>query len=126
MAEASRLGIRYPLSRLQAQGVLRILETPSNGSDLSQKECLEQIVTCLHAGDLFRLAELLRDARLQGISHLSENCAEVFSNSQRRDQIIVTRAIERLVNELAFVLKESAGVMRRRICTQWTKKGSRR
>lgn len=126
ISEASRLGIRYPITRLEALDILRILETSVTDSDTSQRDCFEQISASLSTGDLFQLAQHVRTARSQGASFLNGDFEESFSHSQRRDQALLTKAIQRVADELAFVLRESSSIMRKRICKKWNKKGSNR
>ncbi|OIO38233.1 MAG: hypothetical protein AUJ72_02805 [Candidatus Omnitrophica bacterium CG1_02_46_14] len=126
VALASELGVRYPVTRVQAQDIVQILETAIEDPGLSWRACLEQISKTLQTGDLFCLAKLMRSACLKGTTPFGENISENYPDNYRRDQALLTRAVQRLTSELGFVLKESPGVIRKRIYKTWTKKVAHR
>ncbi|OGW91784.1 MAG: hypothetical protein A3D28_03825 [Omnitrophica bacterium RIFCSPHIGHO2_02_FULL_63_14] len=103
--EARRIGIRYPLTKVQAQQILKVVEAESPGGDARMPED--------YAGTM---ADLLRKALSQGIAPSEHTAGEAsFREGRRHEQAALARAAERATDELAFALHESPVALKKRI-----------
>ena len=113
--QAGEAGLRYPITRIQAEGLLRILQMPADGvyADLQPQEVLERFAACLHQSDIFKLAEAVRNFSKLGFADTDFYFENL--NSRKREQILFDRAVGKLIEELSLSSGSTGREMRKKI-----------
>lgn len=101
VAQAEAAGLRRPLTKEQAEAVLRAFDLPAQALGPNSKEQLEEIEHRLKSGDLFEVAGMVRDLAASGVDGWPGQTTVSFMNRRRNERMMLGDAVDRLVEELA-------------------------
>lgn len=101
VTQAEAAGLRRPLTREQAEAVLRAFDLPAQPLGPNSKEQLEGVEHRLKSGDLFEVAGMVRDLAASGVDGWPGQTTASFMNRRRNERMMLGDAVDRLVEELA-------------------------
>lgn len=107
VARAEEAGLRRHMTRSQAEEVLRVFQLPATPLKPHSKEDLEEVACRLSSHDPRIVASTIRDLVTAGVKGWLGQPDGAFMNHQRSEQVMLTRALERLIEELAYVRQTS-------------------
>ena len=102
-AQAAAAGLRRPMTRPEAERILQVLRTPSSPLEPRSKEQLDEVSTRLNGSDMLQVAETIRDLTAAGVKGWSGQTDGAFGNHRRSEQVLLSQALSRLIDELAHV-----------------------
>lgn len=103
VAQAEASGLRCPITREQAEAVLRVFELPPQPLGPASREQLEVISARLGSGDLCAVAAAIRDLVASGVDGRFGQTDGTFVNRRRSERMMLGSALERLIDEVARV-----------------------
>lgn len=124
VAQAAAAGLRYPVARSEVEEVLQVFQLPATPLEPRAKEELDQIAARLNGRDLRMVAATVRDLVAAGVKGWLGQPEGALMNHRRTEQAMLTQALERLIEELAFVRQTSRKTIEERIrkCLERTRR----
>lgn len=117
VAQAEAGGLRCPITRPEAEEVLQVFRLPATALKPHSKEDLDEVAARLSSHDPRIVAATIRDLMTAGVKGWLGQPEGAFMNRQRSEQVMLTRALERLIEELAYVRHTSRKTIEERIRT---------
>lgn len=102
VAQAEAAGLRRPVGHQQAEEVLRVFHLPATPLEPRSKEDLDAVAARLNSHDLRLVAATIRDLVTAGVKGWLGQPDGAFTNHRRSEQAMLTQALERLTEELAY------------------------
>lgn len=129
VAQAEAGGLRRPITRSEAEEVLQVFQLPATPLEPHSKEELDEVAARLNSHDMRMVAATVRDLVAAGVKGWLGQPEGAFTNHRRSKQAMLTQALERLTEELAYAqhtsrktieeyIRKCLGRTRRRRATQ--------
>jgi RNA polymerase-interacting CarD/CdnL/TRCF family regulator len=115
VAQAEAAGLRRPISSQQAEEVLRVFHLPATALEPRSKEDLDEVAARLNSSDPRVVAATIRDLVAAGVKGWLGQPDGAFTNQRRSEQAMLTQALARLTEELAYVQHTSRATIEGRI-----------
>ena len=119
VTQAAGGGLRWPITRQEADAILAVFGRTANSLEPRTKERLDEVSTRLSSTDLLRVAETIRDLVVAGTKGWNGQADGAFVNHRRSEQVLLSQAFSRLTEEVAYAhrlsRKEIEGQIRRRL-----------
>jgi len=115
VAQAKQAGLRRPISQQQVEEILQVLQRPATPCETSSKEELDKVSARLNSPDPLVVAGTIRDLVAAGVKGWLGQPDAAFTNHRRSEQAMLTQALDRLIEELAYVQHTSRKTIEGRI-----------
>jgi RNA polymerase-interacting CarD/CdnL/TRCF family regulator len=103
VAQAEAAGLRRPITRSEAEGVLQVFQLPATPLAPHSREELDEVAARLNSHDLRMVAATIRDLVAAGVKGWPSQPDGALTNHRRSEHAMLTQALERLIEELAYV-----------------------
>lgn len=117
VAQAEAAGVRRLITRAEAEEVLQVFQVPGTPLEPHSKEELDEVTARLNGHDLRMVAATVRDLVAAGVKGWPGQPEGALANHRRSKQAMLTQALERLIEELAYVQRTSRKSIEERIQT---------
>lgn len=115
VAQAEAAGLRRPITRPEAEEVLQVFQLPATPLEPHSREELDEVAARLNSHDLRLVAATIRDLVAAGVKAWLGQPDGAFTNQRRSEQAMLTQALERLIEELAYAQHTSRATIEGRI-----------
>ena len=103
VAQAVAAGLRRPMTAQEAEQVLQAFQQPATPLEPHSREELDEVSARLSSHDPLLVAATIRDLVAAGVKGWLGQPDGAFVNRRRSEQAMLIQALERLVEELAYV-----------------------
>ncbi|MBI3996669.1 MAG: hypothetical protein HY352_03330 [Candidatus Omnitrophica bacterium] len=117
VAQAEAAGLRRPVTQREAEDVLQVFQLPATPLESHSKEELDEVATRLNSHDLRIVASTVRDLVAAGVKGWLGQPEGALTSHRRSEQAMLTQALDRLIEELAYVQHTSRKTIEEHIRT---------
>jgi RNA polymerase-interacting CarD/CdnL/TRCF family regulator len=102
IAQAEASGLRRPISKQEAEQVLRVLHMPATPLEPRSREELGEVSARLASNDSLQIAKTIRDLAAAGVKKWLSRSDVTLVDTRHGEQATLISALERLTEELAY------------------------